>query len=80
MIKTIVHKINIYDCELDPDISVASEIYEWEQSESGKFVMENSIDKPIWHRSMDSFFQGYVYEIVAYFDEKTHTYWNLKYK
>lgn len=80
MIQTIVHKILIYECDLDPDIAVASEMYEWEQSESGQFVMENSIHTPKWYRSMDSFFQGYMYEIVAYFDEKTHTYWNLKYK
>lgn len=79
MIQTVVHKILVYEGDFDPDIVVASEMYEWEQSEPGQFVMENSIHTPKWHRSMDSVFQGYMYEIVAYFDEKTHTYWNLKY-
>lgn len=78
-IKTIVHTINMADVE-DPDLMVSEPIWQWQQTEEGKFVMENSRPTPSWHRGIETTFYGYRYSIVAYFDEKTYTYWSLKYK
>jgi hypothetical protein len=67
--KVIVHKFNLSDVE-DPDLYAAEPIWQWEQSEAGKFVMEHSEDKPEWHRHMDSMFMGYRYIIIAELEKK----------
>jgi len=79
MIKTIVHEVSIPGYE-DSDIHVAAHLYDWENSDAGKFVFENSLETPFWNRSYSENSHNYLYKVVAYFDEKTHTYWNLKYK
>lgn len=78
MITTTVHEITIF--EEDPDIYVGAYMHEWEQSDAGKFVFENSLKPPFWSRSCNEISYSYLYKVIAYFDEKTHTYWSLKYK
>lgn len=77
--KVLVHTIRLGDVE-DPDIYVAEPIWQWQQTEAGKFVMEHSLDKPSFHKMLDHLRYGYIYNIVAYFDEKTLIYWKLKYE
>ena len=79
MIKTTVHEVTIADYE-DPDIHVAAHLYDWEKSDAGKFVFENSLEPPTWYRTAGKDYHYSSYKVVAYFDEKTHTYWSLKYK
>jgi hypothetical protein len=65
----VVHKFDLSDVE-DPDLYAAQPIWEWQNSEAGKFVMENAIDKPEWHRHMDPMFMGYRYIIIAELEKK----------
>lgn len=74
----IVHSIRMSDVE-DPDLYVAQPIYEWQQSEEGKWVMENSAPTPSWHREIDHNSMGYRYTIRAYLSPKNYTFWKLKY-
>lgn len=74
----VVHTIRMGDVE-DPDIAVAPPIWEWQQSEAGKFIMEHSVGKPYWHRSTDYHSYGHRYTIVARLSEQTETFWKLKY-
>jgi hypothetical protein len=67
--KVVVHKFDVSDVE-DPDLYAAVPIHKWEQSDSGKFVMENAVDKPKWHRHMDPMFMGYRFIIVAELEAK----------
>ena len=67
--KVVVHKFNLADVE-DPDIYAAGPIFDWERSEAGQFVMKHAIDKPEWHRHMDSMFMGYRYLIIAELEAK----------
>jgi len=48
----VVHTIRMGDVE-DPDLFVARPIYEWQESDAGKFVMEHAVEKPYWHRTND---------------------------
>lgn len=75
----VVHTIKMSDVE-DPDLLVAEPIYQWQQTEAGKWIMENSNPKPSWHRNMDYNSYGYVYQIRAYLTHKQLTYWKLKYE
>jgi hypothetical protein len=64
----------------DPDLFVAQPIYEWQQTEAGKWIMENSNPTPSWHRNMDYTTYGYTYQIRAYLTHKQLTFWKLKYE
>ena len=72
-----VHEIRMGDVE-DPDLYVAQPIWEWQESNAGKFVMEHAEDKPYWHRSQDPYTYGYVYRIMARLSEQNELFWTLK--
>lgn len=78
-ITQIVHTIRMGDVE-DPDLFVAQPIYEWQQTEAGKWIMENSNPAPSWHRNNDLYDYSYVYQIRAYLTHKQLTFWKLKYE
>jgi len=67
--KVVVHRIKMSDVE-DPDLYVAQPIWEWQQREQGKFIMEHAVDEPQWHRQLDQFTYGYQYAIVAELEKK----------
>lgn len=65
----IVHQFIVSDSE-DPDIYAAQSLWEWENSEQGKFVMNNAEEKPMWHRHLDAGTYGYRYAITAKLEKK----------
>jgi hypothetical protein len=68
--KVVFHKIRMGDVE-DPDLFVAQPIWEWQQTEAGKFVMSNSINgTPEWHRHVDHLTYGHIYLIIAEMEMK----------
>ena len=75
----VVHTINMGDVD-DPDLFVAQPIHEWQQTEAGKWIMENSSPTPSWHRHMDYSTYGYKYQIRAYLTHKQLTFWKLKFE
>ena len=74
-----VHSIRMGDVE-DPDLFVAEPIYKWQQTEAGKYVMENSAPSPIWRRRFDADSYGLKYMIFAYFTSKQLTYYKLRFE
>lgn len=79
IITQVVHTIRMGDVE-DPDLFVGHHIYDWQQTEAGKWIMENSNPEPSWHRNNDIYNYSYVYQIRAYLTPKQITYWKLKYE
>ena len=79
MQEVIVHSIVMGDVE-DPDLFVAEPIWKWQQTDAGKWVMEKSVEKPMWRRTIDPAHYGYRYDIVAYLEGADLTYWKLKYE
>ena len=73
----IVHSILMGDVE-DPDLFVADPIWKWQQTDSGKFVMEHAVDQPYWHRTIDYNTYGHRYDIVARLSEQNEIFWRLK--
>lgn len=67
------------DCE-DPDLMVAQPIYEWQQTDAGKYVMQNSKPEPMWLRSFDTSTYGYIYSIRACLTPEQITYYKLKFE
>ena len=74
-----VKTLNVGDVE-DPDIYVGQYIWEWQETDAGKWIMENSRPLPSWHRSVNRIAYGYQYDIRAYLTPKQITYFELKYK
>ena len=77
--KLVVHEFFLSDCD-DPEIYAAQPIWEWQQSEVGKWVMENSLDEPYWARSFDHNTYGLKYKIVANLADKDATYFCLRWR
>ena len=73
----VVHTIRMGDVE-DPDLFVAQPIYEWQESDAGRFVMEHAVEKPYWHRTTDYASYGHRYDIVARLSEQNECFWRLK--
>ena len=71
-----VHEIRMGDVE-DPDLFVASPIYEWQQTPPGKFIMENAVEAPYWISSVDYSSYGTLYKIIARLSEQNETFWRL---
>ena len=67
--KVVVHTFGVGDVE-DPEIYAAEPIWEWQQTDAGKFVMEHAIDTPSYHKSLDYQTYGYRYAIVAELEAK----------
>jgi hypothetical protein len=67
--KVVVHRFNMGDVE-DPDLYAAQPIYEWQESEAGKFVLENAVETPIWQRQHDNVHYGWQYVIIAELEKK----------
>ena len=67
--KVVVHKFTVGDVE-DPDLYAGEPLWKWQESESGKFVMENAVDQPEWHRQHNIMSFGYEYAIVAKLEKK----------
>ena len=78
-IEHVVHYINVGDVE-DPDLIVSAPIYEWQQTEAGKYIMEHSAPRPMWVRNVNHMTYGYEYKIKAYLTPKQLTYYKLKFE
>jgi hypothetical protein len=74
-----VHEFSMGDVE-DPDLYAAQPLYEWQQSEQGKWIMEHAAEPPFWHRHTDPHTYGYKYYIIARLREQDQTYWALKWQ
>ena len=69
-----IHKVTVYrfrvgDVE-DPDLYAAQPMWDWQESEQGKFVMKHAVDKPEWHRRLDAQHYGHEDAIVAELESK----------
>jgi hypothetical protein len=62
--KIVVHSFSVGDAE-DPDIYAAQPLWDWQESEKGKWVMEHAIEPPTWRREVDYTTFGYRYAVMA---------------
>ena len=74
-----VHTFRIGDVE-DPDIYAGEPLWQWQQSDAGKWVMENAVETPYWISSVDYNTWGHTYKIMARLSEQNQTYFRLKFQ
>lgn len=72
----VVHRFNVPG--EDVAIESAEYLWQWENSEAGKWVMDHAVEVPIWHKTED--FASYMVKviIVAKMTAKDATFWQLK--
>jgi hypothetical protein len=75
----VVHEFTMGDVD-DPDIYAAEPLWKFQQSEKGQWVIEHSLETPIYQRVIDHVYYGYKYKISARLTEQNITYFLLKYK
>jgi hypothetical protein len=76
--KIVVHTFLLSDVD-DPGIYAAGPIWDWQQTEAGKFVMEHAKEKPAFHNQLDHQSYGYKFAITAVLEEKKLTEYYLKF-
>ena len=75
----VVHTFRLGDVE-DPEIYAAEPIWRWQESDSGKWVMEHAVETPAYHSQLDSYQWGYTYAITARLSEQDITFFRLKFE
>ena len=78
--KVIVHEFVLSDDCDDPEIFAAQPIWNWQQTEMGRWVMENALDSPYWCKVFDYDNYQQKYKIVAELTDKDATYFCLRWK
>lgn len=73
-----IHEFLVSDVD-DPVVYAAEPLLQWEKSESGKFVMNNAVEKPEWRQWLDPLSYGTRFCIIAKLTEKDANYFALKY-
>ena len=72
-----VHEIRMGDVE-DPELYAAEPLLAWQNSEMGKWVMDHSVQVPMWHRQLEPMQYHYIFAIQAWLKGKDYTYWCMK--
>jgi len=75
--KVIVHRFQMGDVE-DPDLYAAQPLWEWQQSEQGKWIMERSLETPVWHRQTNPHQYHIEYAVQAWLRGADYSFWVLK--
>ena len=73
----VVYTFTMGDVE-DPDLYAAQPLWDWQQSEQGKWIMEHAVETPSWHRMVDHFDRGYKYQVRAKLQGARLTEWLLR--
>jgi hypothetical protein len=74
----IVHEFSMGDVD-DPDIYAAEPLWQFQQSEKGQWVIEHSLETPVYQRVIDQMYYGYKYKISARLTEQDITYFLLRF-
>jgi hypothetical protein len=73
----VVHRFKMGDVE-DPDLYAAQPLWEWQQSETGTWVMSHAVETPIWHRYMNAASYHTDYAVTAKLTAQDATFFILK--
>ena len=72
-----VHTFKMGDVD-DPELYAAQPLWEWQQSEEGKWVMEHAVETPSWHQHQTPFDFHYLFAVRAKLKARDYSYFLLK--
>ena len=79
LVKVVVHKFSLGDVD-DPDIYAGAPIYDWQQTEAGKYCMKNSVEQLHYTIGPDMLNWGFLVQIFCVFKEKDYMFFKLKFQ
>lgn len=62
--KVVVYRFKVSESE-DPDLYASQPLWEWQNSDQGKFVMSNAVETPIWQKQLDHASFCYNFAVIA---------------
>jgi hypothetical protein len=74
----VFKRLRLGDCE-DPQLYAAGPIIDWQNSDEGKWVMENAKQTPSWRIVTDPETYSYRVDIYGELDEPNEIIFRLKY-
>jgi hypothetical protein len=74
----VVYQFRLGDVE-DPVLYAADPVCQWQQTEAGKFVMENAVEPIWWIQRWNHLWNGFDFVVVARMKESDQTFYTLKY-
>ena len=77
LVKTLLHEFRMGDVE-DPELYASQPLWEWQQTEAGKYCMKHCVKSPTFYVNMDPDNYGYRITVVGELEEKDYTFWKLK--
>ena len=75
----ILHEFTMGDCE-DPYLYAAHPIWEWQQTEQGRWIMANVIEDPVFYIQPDARTFGQRVVITGKLNPEAETFFRLKHK
>lgn len=75
--KIVVHEFSMGDVD-DVEIYAAQPLWEWQQTEQGRWIMDKAIESPTWYRHNDAVTWGHRFKIVAKLKDRDYTFYQLK--
>jgi hypothetical protein len=78
-IRTIFYQFNMGDVE-DPEIYCASPIWDWQQTDYGKWCMAHTTGQPSYQISPDMTTYGYRCTVYGDLEEQDYTFHQLKWQ
>jgi hypothetical protein len=73
-----VHEFAVGDVE-DPVVYAGEPLWDWQNSDSGAWVMDNAEEKPYWIKDLNHATYTYRFRIMARLSETNETFFRLKY-
>lgn len=78
-----IFKIKAFECFIgdveDPVLYAAEPLIKWEKSDAGQYIMNHSIEEPIWHQHINHAKFGTQIIVTASLYEEDLTFYTLKY-
>lgn len=76
--KVVVHRFTMSDVD-DPEIYAAEPLWNWQQTDAGKFIMQNAVEQPEYHKHMDPSIYGWCFAVTAKLEKKKLSEYYLKF-
>jgi hypothetical protein len=78
VVTIVVFEFSVGDVD-DPDLYAAAPLWDWQQTDTGKWVMDNAIETPQWGRVNDYRTYSIRYRVIAKLKDTDATFFKLKY-
>lgn len=77
-VELVVHTFRVGDVE-DPDIYAAEPLWNWQNSEAGKWILDHAVETPVWIRMPMPDYFGHTFIVRAQLLEQDAVFYQLKY-